>query len=108
MCVSLIDERRVEETKVVTTAVDDVKHRKWLFGVILLFLADQPESSIKTRFCDQRNWPIDGNLVSDFENRRSKVALQSDSDDAVKGCSDGVIDACPNDVSNRCPDGSLN
>ena len=36
----------------------DIERRNMAFGRILLFLAILWNSSIKTRFCDQRNWPI--------------------------------------------------
>lgn len=70
ICVSLIDESKMEDTKGVSTAVDVVKirvfqkakrfsvnivRRKLLFRRNLLFVADLHKSSIKTRFYDQHN-----------------------------------------------------
>ena len=38
--------------------INIVISRKLRFGQILLFSAKLQETSIKTQFCDQRNWPI--------------------------------------------------
>lgn len=68
--VSLADENKMEVTKIVTTAVNDVVKRIFqspksrltlkvesccLQRPYLLFLADLQGSSIKIRFCDERN-----------------------------------------------------
>ena len=36
----------------------NIERRNLAFGQILLFLTTLWDSSIKTRFCEQRNWPI--------------------------------------------------